>query len=69
MQNILSIMQKFDHTSIPKILKSEKRPVFSAFSKLLCDLNFKDFYKISILVCQYKPEVYQKNGGHLNYNI
>ena len=29
----------------------------------MCDLNFKDFYKISILVCQYKPEIYQKNGA------
>ena len=27
----------------------------------MCDLNFKDFYKISILVCQYKPKIYQKN--------
>ncbi len=34
------------------------------FLVLLCDLNFKDFfYKISILVCQYKPEIYQKNGA------
>ena len=29
----------------------------------MCDLNFKDFYKISILVCKYKPEIYQKNGA------
>ena len=33
------------------------------FLVLFCDLNFKDFYKISILVCQYKPEIYQKNGA------
>ena len=38
---------KLDHTSTAKFLISAKRPVFSAFSKLLCDLNFKDYYKIS----------------------
>ena len=34
-----------------------------ALLELLCDLNFKDFYKISILVSQYKPEIYPKKWG------
>ena len=29
----------------------------------MCDLNLKCFYKISILVWWYIPEIYQKNGG------
>ena len=66
MQNIFSVMQKLRPHKHCKIFNICKRPVFSAFSKLLCDHNFKDFYKISILVCQYKPEVYQKKMGAIS---
>ena len=50
-----SAVQNVDHTMLKNVWKS---PVFGTFLKFLWDHNLRRFYKISIVVCWYKPEYY-----------